>query len=293
MHCACVLEFIVLLVGLVQVHSFPWDIVVAGNKQLEFYDKGTLTHTQVIPLAHKITSRYYWDLALDSRGRYIYWITDYEIERARLDGSEREVLIDDTVSLRLSLAIDQHTRRIYWTERTHGDDEHMSIESADFNGKSRATLYIIRSAVYAFSLTVTKDFIYWQNYKQEGIWQLPKNLSQQEARKQYSVSSSECATCHRIAASYATEEPLEGATSCDALQANSESTVSICRNYCLQGECSVSAEGHPTCSCKAGYSGERCEVTACHQYCLNGGVCSLSEASEPVCRCSADYEGER
>ncbi|KAJ8707822.1 hypothetical protein PYW07_011499 [Mythimna separata] len=380
MHCARVLALIVLLVGL--VHSFSWDIVVAGNKQLEFLHHGTLTHTELTPSVNRITSvtydavhyrllftdynsstvsiysydlstrniqvlvtrtsdsiprvvydpvtqAVYWkdgyrlyssslnpassnkpdgnllvtfddycrDLAVDSCGGYIYWITDEEIERARLDGSEREVLITGTVYYRLSLAIDQQTQAIYWTQKTHSGDDHCSIEKANFNGKNRTTLYIVRNTRYAFSLAVSKDFIYWQNYKEEGIWQLPKNKTS-TATKLHSTSSSYCETCNRVATNYTIEEQIEGVKSCHALQAlisresNNGSTVSICQNYCFQGECSVSAEG-PTCSCKTGYSGERCEVNACHDYCLHGGVCSLNEENKRVCQCTAGYDGER
>ncbi|KAJ8707827.1 hypothetical protein PYW07_011523 [Mythimna separata] len=235
------------------------------------------------------------DLAVDSCGGYIYWITDEEIVRARLDGSEREVLITGTVYYRLSLAIDQQTQAIYWTEKTHAD--HYSIERANFNGKNRTTLYILNNDQYAFSLAVSKDFIYWQIHGEEGIWQLPKNKTS-TATKLHSISSSDCWLCNRVATNYTIEEQIEGVKSCHALQAlipresNNGSTVSICQNYCFQGECSVSAEG-PTCSCKAGYSGERCEVNACHKHCLNGGVCSLNKRVEPVCQCTAGYDGER
>ncbi|KAJ8707843.1 hypothetical protein PYW07_011520 [Mythimna separata] len=237
------------------------------------------------------------DLAVDSCGGYIYWITDEEIERARLDGSEREVLITGTVYYRLSLAIDQQTQAIYWTQKTHSGDDHWSIESANFNGKNRTTLYILRNTQDAFSLTVSKDFIYWQNYREEGIWQLPKNKTS-TATKLHSISSSNYGDCHRVATNYTIEEQIEGVKSCHTLQAlipresNNGPTVSICQNYCFQGECSVSAEG-PTCSCKAGYSGERCEVNACHKHCLNGGVCSLNKRVEPVCQCTAGNYGER
>ncbi|KAJ8707765.1 hypothetical protein PYW07_011442 [Mythimna separata] len=385
MHCARVLVLIVLLVGL--VHCFNWDIVVGGNKQLEFYHHGTLTHTENIPSAIRITSvtydpvhyrllftdynsptmsifsfdlstrkiqllltassnyypravydpvtqalywkdynriypmslnpasskkadgnvlvklitgvaNYPYDLAVDSCGGYIYWVAGKELGRVRLDGSEREVLINETVWLRLSLAIDQQTQKIYWIEKTHDGDDHCSIESANFNGKNRTTLYIVRNTRYAFSLAVSKDFIYWQNFEQEGIWQLPKSETA-TAIKLHSMSSSSCANCNRVAVNYTIEEQIQGIKGCNALQglisnnSKSESTVSICQNYCFQGECSVSAEGRPTCSCKAGYSGERCEVNACYDYCLHGGVCSLNKENKRVCQCTAGYEGER
>ncbi|KAJ8707863.1 hypothetical protein PYW07_011540 [Mythimna separata] len=238
------------------------------------------------------------DLAVDSCGGYIYWITDKEIGRARLDGSEREVLITDTVWMRLSLAIDQQTQAIYWTEQIHSGVYDWFIERASFNGKNRIPLYIMRNTRYAISLAVSKDFIYWQNYGEEGIWQLPKNNTS-TATKLHSISTSYCTNCNRIATKYTIDEQIEGVKSCHALQAlipresNNGSTVSICQNYCFQGECSVSAEG-PTCSCKAGYFGEKCDlVNACHDYCLHGGVCSLNEENKRVCQCTAGYDDER
>ncbi|KAJ8706689.1 hypothetical protein PYW07_012767 [Mythimna separata] len=239
------------------------------------------------------------DVAVDSCGGYIYWSTDNEIERARFDGSEREVIVDSTVRLRFSLAIDQPTQRLYWIDYITKNYGPLSIESANLNGKNRTTLYIVRNASRASSLAVSKDFIYWQNYGEEGTWQLPKNSSEHDARKLYSISSLRDWHYHLVAANYTIQEQIEGIQSCQALQSlipiNSkpECTVSICQNYCLEGNCSVNAGGQPTCSCKAGHSGERCEVNACHKHCLHNGVCSLNEEKEPVCQCTADYFGQR
>ncbi|KAJ8715309.1 hypothetical protein PYW08_005290 [Mythimna loreyi] len=66
-----------------------------------------------------------------------------------------------------------------------------------------------------------------------------------------------------------------------------------CQDYCFQGSCDYNKEGRPVCRCYAGYSGDRCEVFACHNYCLNNGICSLNEEDEPVCQCDGDYEGSR
>ncbi|KAJ8707565.1 hypothetical protein PYW08_010817 [Mythimna loreyi] len=381
---------VLLLLALVveHVHSFSWDFVVGGDRQLHFYyENGSLTHTENISLARWITSvtydpvhyrmllsdyrgsatfiysfdlttrdidhlvtrttnnivrvvyepvtqALYWkqrftiyslslnpessnkadgnrlvelehycrDLTVDSCGGYIYWITNEEIERARLDGSEREVLISGSVYDRRSLAIDQPTRTLYWTETTYSGDDvyYTSIERASFNGKNRTTLYIARNTICAFSLALSKNFIYWQTETdRQVIWQLPKYSTQTVATKLHSMSSELCEVCRRIATNYTIQEQTQGIESCDALQAllpndsRSECAASVCRNYCFQGECSVSAEGHPRCSCKAGYSGERCEVNLCLDYCLHGGVCSLDEDHQRVCQCAAGYEGER
>ncbi|KAJ8715687.1 hypothetical protein PYW07_010169 [Mythimna separata] len=383
----CVLMLLWLIAKVVS--PFPWDVVVGGDKQLYFYNNGTLTHTEEIPLVTQITSVTYdpvnyrvlfadannyfvtypnvtissfdlstrkikslftnsskdyyvrvvydpvtqllvWkatyriytlslnpassneagdgnlvatmpnhycrDVAIDSCGGYIYWITDYEIEKARLDGSEREVIVDSIVVRRLSLAIDQQTQRIYWIDH---DYHEMSIKSAHFNGKNQTTIYNAITKSQPSSLAVSKDYIYWQKYDKVGIWQLPKNLSEQVPRQQNTISSLIDWRFQNVATNYTIQEQIQGIKTCKAVQdlilnnAKPESTVSICQNYCLEGDCSVNAEGQPTCSCKAGYSGERCEVNACHKHCLHNGVCSLNEEKEPVCQCTAGYYGQR
>ncbi|KAJ8706705.1 hypothetical protein PYW07_012783 [Mythimna separata] len=246
------------------------------------------------------TNNYCRDIAVDSCGGYIYWITDYKIERARLDGSEREVIVDSTVDYRLSLAIDQLTQRIYWIDQNYlNGGGQISIKSANFNGKNQMTIYIENTASDASSLAVSKDFIYWQKSNEVATWQLPKNSSEHVARKMYSSSSSSNWHYQRVATNYTIQEQIEG-IQCEALQnlipnnSKPEPTALICQNsYCLEGNCSVNAGGQPTCSCRAGHSGERCEINACHQYCLHNGVCSLNEEKEPVCQCTADYFGQR
>ncbi|KAJ8706699.1 hypothetical protein PYW07_012777 [Mythimna separata] len=238
------------------------------------------------------------DIAVDICGRYIYWITDDEIERARLDGSDREVIVDSTVHFRISLAIDQQTQRLYWIDYITANGGRLSIESANLNGKNRTTLYIVRNASRASSLAVSKDFIYWQNSNEVGTWQLPKNSSEHDARKLYSISSLRDWSYQLVATNYTIQEQIQGIQSCEALQGlmpnnSNPVTVSICQNYCLEGNCSVNAGGQPTCSCKAGHSGERCEVNACHDYCLHNGFCSLNEENKRVCQCTAGYDGER
>ncbi|KAJ8706714.1 hypothetical protein PYW07_012792 [Mythimna separata] len=245
-------------------------------------------------------NNYCQDIAVDSCGGYIYWITDANIERARFDGSDREVVVDKTVYFRPSLAIDQLTKRIYWIDSIYLNGGcQMSIESANFNGKNQTTIYIAKTTSHASSLAVSKDFIYWQIQSEVGTWQLPKNSSEHVARKLYSTPSLSDYDYHRVATNYTIQEQIEE-IQCEALQnlipnnSKPEPTASICQNsYCLEGNCSVNAGGQPTCSCKAGHSGERCQVSVCHQYCLHSGVCSLNEEKEPVCQCTTGYYGQR
>ncbi|KAJ8706712.1 hypothetical protein PYW07_012790 [Mythimna separata] len=86
---------------------------------------------------------------------------------------------------------------------------------------------------------------------------------------------------------------MEPVCQCTAGYYGQRCETSTCKEYCLQGNCSLSAEGPPKCSCEGGYSGARCEVNACHEHCLNNGICTLNEEDEPFCECPADYEGKR
>lgn len=50
-----------------------------------------------------------------------------------------------------------------------------------------------------------------------------------------------------------------------------------CNVQCLNGgSCFMNARSQPKCRCPTSYSGERCEVDQCRDYCKNGGTCSPS-----------------
>ena len=64
--------------------------------------------------------------------RYMYWndwSQDYKIERAWLDGTHREVVINN-IGRSYGLTIDYVDRRLYWT-----DIDKKRIESADMEGR--------------------------------------------------------------------------------------------------------------------------------------------------------------
>ena len=60
--------------------------------------------------------------------------------------------------------------------------------------------------------------------------------------------------------------------------------ISSCHNYCLEGDCFVNNRGEPSCKCSASYTGNRCEVNLCTGYCLNDGICSIQN-NKPTCEC--------
>lgn len=272
-------------------------------------------------------------IAVDSCRGFVYWtkivFNNSTIERARFNGSDREVIVKD-LHKPVSLAVDQQTKRIYWADDKEGI--RYTIESADLDGGNRKIL-LDGEDHRPNALTVSKDSVYWLDLDYKTIWQLPKNASQNTAPIKYVEFSNEVP--FGIAANYPVEEQIKGQY-CEALENVSLNTTdhiiqphniipndhglfcvhgkkvdnelickcspgytgkrcdrSVCQNYCLQGNCSLTDEGQPTCSCEAGYLGIRCDAYVCHNYCLNKGSCSLNEIDKPMCQCMDDYEGSR
>lgn len=69
--------------------------------------------------------------------------------------------------------------------------------------------------------------------------------------------------------------------------------VSVCDNFCQNGAtCSIGTKGRPRCHCSTGFYGEQCESNSCANYCLNGGMCN-DRGQRLHCTCPARYVGDR
>ena len=87
----------------------------------------------------------------------MYWSSggnSSKIEKAGLDGSEREIIITGSTRNPQHLAIDFSKNRLYWSDLTLG-----SIHSSDFTGNSRRTM--ILGARDVTGLDVFTGIIYW------------------------------------------------------------------------------------------------------------------------------------
>ncbi|XP_075224433.1 protein cueball-like isoform X2 [Lycorma delicatula] len=69
--------------------------------------------------------------------------------------------------------------------------------------------------------------------------------------------------------------------------------LSLCHNYCLHGEDCVIINNKPVCKCNSTWKGERCDIDVCLGYCYNGGDCSVDNKKIPRCNCSDEFTGER
>ncbi|KAM3966373.1 low-density lipoprotein receptor repeat domain-containing protein cueball isoform 2-T2 [Aphomia sociella] len=305
----------------VNERSIYWMSLMPGSKN-DMYGNVLIKMDNEIPRA----------IAVDSCRGYIYWtninITKPTIERARFDGSEREVIIDKNIFMPVSIAIDQRTQKLYWIDDREGI--HYSIESSNIDGKNMKTLYM-GTYHQPNALAVSKDSLYWVDWGYRSVWKLPKDSSKSSDLEELIAFSNEVP--FGIVANYKIQDQTEGTNECNELIKLSQNKtvindlfniprdaglfclhgvkvgkvacnctigytgqrcdISLCHNYCIQGKCSITTDGKPNCSCNSGFTGGRCEIDKCDGHCLNKGLCSVDKDQRPVCKCSEDYEGSR
>ena len=92
--------------------------------------------------------------------RYMYW-SDWgepaKIERASMDGNNREVLIDTDLVWPNGLAIDYQLQRLYWTDAFTDKIEYSSVD-----GTGREILLTAASGIdHPFGITISGDQIFY------------------------------------------------------------------------------------------------------------------------------------
>lgn len=93
---------------------------------------------------------------LNSFCRYMFWAdcgANPAIERARLDGSERTILLNRSIAMPHGLSIDYETDRLYWCDKKLGTIGWLSISGNES--------HTIAHTTQCMSLTVYKEHIYW------------------------------------------------------------------------------------------------------------------------------------
>ena len=98
-------------------------------------------------------------LAIDPTHEYLFW-SDWGIgtlERSRLDGSERKVLIAHHILEPSGLTIDLLRQRLYWV-----DYAYKTIESCDYEGMNRLT--IAKDLSQPYSITLSYPDLYFTDW---------------------------------------------------------------------------------------------------------------------------------
>ena len=93
-------------------------------------------------------------ICVDPVQGFLFWSANSKLEKARLDGSDQKVLINESVNAN-DIALDYENQLIYWV-----DSVLKTIEVMDYNGANRRVI-LNKSLDYPFAITVFQNVIYW------------------------------------------------------------------------------------------------------------------------------------
>ncbi|XP_055379734.1 protein cueball [Condylostylus longicornis] len=287
-------------------------------------------------------------ITIDICNRMLYWsnsnIRNPSIQRIALNSNYRnsEILINKNLFQPRGIVTDQYSKRIFWVVNLPGI--HYAVESSNLDGTDRKTVYEgLHSEPY--DLTVTKSHIFWTDLINEAVWNISKTAGNDtEPGKSYSfkdrprgiisrsgfltkltnvpeckeiiltiknrlkehinmssptllnsttaIKSINLAKPHVYCLNKGEYNPLSDACICKVGFSGLRCEIDDCTNYCVHGTCEISSMGFPECVCNEGFYGIRCEAYKCSDYCLNDGFCEINE-NKPSCECNEQFTGER
>ncbi|KAI2663623.1 Low-density lipoprotein receptor-related protein 8 [Labeo rohita] len=95
-----------------------------------------------------------------------YWGTQAKIEKAGMNGVDRQVLVSERIEWPNGIALDLSSRRLYWV-----DSKLHLISSVDLNGDNRRVLLSSTDHLgHPFALTLFEDRVYWTDLEDEAIY---------------------------------------------------------------------------------------------------------------------------
>lgn len=94
------------------------------------------------------------------------------MERARLDGGKREVLINTSIQWPNGLVLDHNARKLYWV-----DARLDKIEVCDLNGANRAII-TNKGVPHIYGFTLVGNYLYWTDLERNILGKMHKNNSQ-------------------------------------------------------------------------------------------------------------------
>ena len=189
-----------------------------------------------------------------------------------------------------SLAIGQQTQRIYWIITENNLKSHLySTELNGMNVKNSVTFMTNKAMLEKHPNLITllkKDIVvmsWCADCTSKHVWKvrkpslLPSNYTNYlDIHAKGEVG---------ITANYKIRDQFDGVQECQSLSSLSpQNSLKIAREYegpfCVHG---VKVIGQSVCECSPGYTGERCDVHVCENYCLHG-TCSIDDQGLPKCR---------
>lgn len=239
-----------------------------------------------------------------------------------MDGTVRETIISSNLDTPHGITIDQNEGRIYWTDL--GPGIFYRIESANLDGSDRKII-LYQTYQTPFSIAVTKEKILWTDTRNKALWGIRKNLEgatpekirtyNESPRDIYQKMSIEnIPQCQNVKSAINKNKKLieQFDIAADSLQClnlgelinnrcrcprgytGTRCEINLCHNYCFVGECLITTDGYPNCKCPQEFSGERCETKIQKNHCLNGGTYRIEYINgkkETFCECPYGFSG--
>lgn len=268
------------------------------------------------------------DITIDPCNRYLYWTTydfrNSSIERASLETKQREILVDDDLGSPAGITMDLKANKIYWLDER--PSIYFRIETTDLTGKNRKILFEGTNQS-PYGIAIDNEYIYWTDTLNQVLWRKkkdsleePENVKKFEEKPRGIAIQNAAFSCAKpveeelkesvnittttesvtvpvnVHVPYCLNNGQLTATGCKCPRGFSgyKCEISLCYNYCLNGECTYSSGGLPMCRCAPGYIGNRCEQNVCDAFCLNGGTCQMSENwKSGICSCPEGFFGTR
>uniref|UniRef100_A0A3Q2Y480 Low density lipoprotein receptor-related protein 1Ba n=1 Tax=Hippocampus comes TaxID=109280 RepID=A0A3Q2Y480_HIPCM len=259
-------------------------------------------------------------------GRMMYWsvVGDHShIEESAMDGSLRRVLLEKNLR-RPTLAIDYFNQRLYWA-----DPELSQIGSVRLDGSDPLMTINERHIFQPYRIDLFEDYIYGTGLRHE-VFKIHKfgkqsveffNLGVDKPTNvliSHRFKHQDSNPCLRMSCDFmCLLNPTGARCTCPEGKmlingsCGDVNTSELCRPPCENGgRCLANEKGDWRCYCWPDFSGERCEVNHCTDYCLNGGTCmgsplichhycvnskacTLSSSGYVECVCPARFEGNK
>uniref|UniRef100_A0A6Q2XLQ3 EGF-like domain-containing protein n=1 Tax=Esox lucius TaxID=8010 RepID=A0A6Q2XLQ3_ESOLU len=244
------------------------------------------------------------------------WGNQPKIETAAMDGTLRQILVQDHIQWPTGLAVDYFNERLYWADaklsvigsvRLNGSDPVIAVTGLKNNLLHPFSIDIFEDYIYGvtyinnFVFRVNKfgkgpmenlttginhatDIVLYHRYKQPEMAN-PCDRKKCEWLCLLSPSGPVC-TCpnDRMAENGTCVEKPSPTLSPFLTNANPTALSPAppsgpCTVLCLNGgNCFLNARQQAKCQCQPSFTGERCEVNQCRDYCKNGGACTASVA---------------
>lgn len=168
------------------------------------------------------------------------------------------------------------------TQKICSSDKEVSITSMDVYNSS------------LFYLTDSHNMILWEvDAKQQPCKMTPlKRMSPTQPTKIVTMTHDDDENCLKTNHSSTSFPPP--IIPVETPKPKIEDQRGACKKFCLGQEsvCSLTSLGLPVCHCPPGWTGDRCQISRCYNFCLNDGTCNPTKTT-PWCLCPENFHGHR